>query len=548
MTKNDKYIDGLSPRKKPAMRRTVGIDGITIPVKHSKKKSKSTQAPALADEITEAAQPRRRNIPTTQDISETEIAEDFIKPVESFDLNMDLDSDELLHKKKKADTDQRNNPKKPKKKWSKKRKIITGILIFLALLAGIFYIWGDWIISKLTGGNSNLFDAFMTMVSDDTVPLKKDANGRTNILAIGTSGYEMDGSGHDGAQLTDSIMVISLDQETKDVAMFSLPRDLKVGYTCTATGKINEVYWCANQEGNDENAGTEAISKEVSEITGLDIQYWVHVDWGALVNIVDTIGGITVTLDEDIADPMTETYIKAGVPTTLNGPEALGLARARHGTANGDFTRGASQQKILVAIKDKIVQKGLSITDTIGLVAGLGDNLRSSFSTNEVKTLAKMLQDYPLENMRTIDFVGEGETNYFTTANIGGISYVIPTAGVGNYSDLQAYLKSILSSDPVVREGATITVLNGSGVSGVAGTERDKLKESNLTVSYIDDAPYGDYPAKYYIYDLTSTKPETKKWLENHYGVTTSTLDSAPAGINYYNTDFVIIVGAAPAE
>ena len=113
-----------------------------------------------------------------------------------------------------------------KKPVSKKRKIITGILLFivLILLGGViwFILWGNDIIAKITGGQGNIFDLF----TENYVDLKTDENGRTNILAFGTSGYNMDGDEgngtHDGAQLTDSIMVISLDQKTGDVAMLSL--------------------------------------------------------------------------------------------------------------------------------------------------------------------------------------------------------------------------------------------------------------------------------------------------------------------------------------
>ena len=171
-------------------------------------------------------------------------AEDFLQPIQAFDF------DEQTGELKAADpSETTNKPKKAKKMHkkpvSKKRKIITGILLFivLILLGGViwFILWGNDIIAKITGGQGNIFDLF----TENYVDLKTDENGRTNILAFGTSGYNMDGDEgngtHDGAQLTDSIMVISLDQKTGDVAMLSLPRDLKASSTCTATGKINEI-------------------------------------------------------------------------------------------------------------------------------------------------------------------------------------------------------------------------------------------------------------------------------------------------------------------
>ncbi|RKH89146.1 hypothetical protein D7Y04_43535, partial [Corallococcus sp. AB038B] len=118
--------------------------------------------------------------------------------------------------------------------------------------------------------------------------------------------------------MTDSIMMISLNQNTGDIVMLSLPRDLKASPTCTATGKINEVYWCNNMYGGNEAAGAQALMNEVGSILGVDFQYYAHLNWGSLVQIVNTLGGITVTLDEDISDYYyTGAVFEAGVPYTI---------------------------------------------------------------------------------------------------------------------------------------------------------------------------------------------------------------------------------------
>ncbi len=128
-----------------------------------------------------------------------------------------------------------------RKHWGRKIAIIVILLILVGGLA--LFLWGDSLISRLTGGRSGLWDTFSAMIAD-TVPFEEDAQGRTNVLVFGTEGYNMNGDvgdgQHDGSQLTDSIMVISFDQDTKDVALISLPRDLKVPRACYA-GKINEV-------------------------------------------------------------------------------------------------------------------------------------------------------------------------------------------------------------------------------------------------------------------------------------------------------------------
>ena len=471
-------------------------------------------------------------------------AEDFLQPIQAFDF------DEQTGELKAADpSETTNKPKKAKKMHkkpvSKKRKIITGILLFivLILLGGViwFILWGNDIIAKITGGQGNIFDLF----TENYVDLKTDENGRTNILAFGTSGYNMDGDEgngtHDGAQLTDSIMVISLDQKTGDVAMLSLPRDLKASSTCTATGKINEIYWCNNMDGNDEQSGAEALSNEVGKILDLDFQYYAHLNWGSLIQIVNTLGGIEVTLDEDISDyGWTGAVFKAGETYTIDGDQALGLARARHGTASGDFTRGASQQKILIGIKDKVLEKQLSLTDIISLAGTLGDNLRTNFSIDEMKSLAHLTYDFDFNNIRQVSLI-EPE-RLMTTGTINGISYVLPVGGNGNYSNIRAYVAKMFSSDPKQYEDPTILILNANDTPGAAANEKIKLEEDNYPTIYVDDVPAtGEFENEYTLYARTEEKPGTKKLLEEKYNTTTKPLEELPAGIDT-TCDFVIIV------
>ena len=506
--------------------------------------------------------------------------EDFLAPVESFGFvndeeeseEKDAEKDEVeegeisevddeevadMKKSKKELKEAEKRAKKERKELKKqgkksKKKVVVIVLVILFLLiagAGVaFYFWGNEILKRITGGEGDIWSAIGALTSETYEPLKTDANGRTNVLVFGTSGYNMEGTGiggyeHDGSQLTDSIMVISLDQETGDVAMVSLPRDLYAVPTCTATGKINEVYYCAINQGEDETGAARALQVKVEEILGVDIQYFVHINWGALVSVVDTLGGVTVTLDEDINDyGWTNAVFEAGVPTTVNGEEALGLARARHGTTSGDFTRGNSQQKLLIAIKEKIVEKGLGVGDALGILSALGDNLRTNLNMSEMKTTAHLLEQFDLESMRQIPLVDENNL-YMTTASINGISYVVPVGGASNYSTLQEYIREMLIEDPVEREGAKIEVLNGSGEAGVASGEREKLEKEGFRVAEIGDAPDGEYSGVV-VYDASEgAKPETKKALEKFYGVSMREMSELPEGVSPIGVDFIVIVG-----
>ncbi|MBR0424028.1 LCP family protein [Candidatus Saccharibacteria bacterium] len=522
--------------------------------------------------------------PKTIDFKPKKSNEDtsFLKPIQAFDFNEEdgltesedtVEDIKNLHQDpdKKSDEDTEEEPaemskkelkkekkeqkklakslKKGQKKPSKKRKVISivALIIVLILIGGVIWmvLWGNDIIAKITGGRGNLFDLF-SLNSETYEPLKTDSNGRTNILAIGTSGYNMDGDEgngvHDGAQLTDSIMVISFDQKTGDVAMISLPRDLKGPSTCTSTGKINEVYWCNGGSGDasieQEEKAVTAVMDAVGDVLGIDFQYYAHLNWGSLASIVDILGGITVTLDEDILDYYyTEAVYYKDTPYTINGAEAVGLARARHGTTGGDFSRGASQQKILIGIKDRILEKGLTISDMLGLASTLGDNLRTNFSISEIKTLAHDLGILDFDVMRQISLYPD----YMTTGMLNGISYVLPKAGAGNYTAIQRYVAKQLSSDPRDYEEPTIAIYNASDTAGLAASEKSKLEQKGYTIKLVDNAPEGEYPAGTTIYATTTEKPGTFSLLETDYNFTPLSKDALPATIAP-DYDFIIIL------
>lgn len=551
--KQNKSIDGLiirdtqktSPKATSTKKSSKNQKAKTTPTKKSPAPKTHTKT-AKTTKAVDAFKPTKTNRPE-------QTVEDFLKPVHAF--NFDGQTGELQATKDQPKSTTKTKPEKTKKKPSKVRRTISiiALVIVLALIALISWavFWGNDIIAKITGGQGNVLD-LIKFIEPTYDPLKTDANGRTNILAFGTSGYNMsgdEGNGvHAGAQLTDSIMMISLNQETGDIAMLSLPRDLKASPTCTATGKINEVYWCngggADTSTEEEATAATALMAEVGSILGVDFQYYAHLNWGSLVSIVDILGGITVTLDENISDYYwTGAVYEAGVPYTINGEQALGLARARHGTVGGDFSRGASQQKILIGIKDKIFEKDLTITEFVDIASTLGDNLRTNFSLNEMKSLAHLTFDFDFDSMRQLTLYPD----YMTTGSINGISYVLPRGGAGNYGSIQAYVAENLSNDPRVYEHPAILILNATDEVGIASDERAKLTEAGYTITDIDNAPEGSIFTKEYTIYSNGSKPGTEDMLEKYYNTNVTPISDAPESISR-DYDFVIILGPTPTQ
>lgn len=577
--KENKSIDGLTLRDAP--KKIAKSDGVskkasktsssaTVTVKKTATATKPNPTPASKPKTVKKLAVKKVSEPVKEEVNEEpkQTVEDFLKPVQAFDI--DSESGELKESEdttipdkkaeKKADKKAKKEAKKQRKadkkanrkhpKFWKAFKIIL-LIIVLALCGLIIWAvyWGNDIIAKITGGQGNILD-LIHYIEPTYVDLKTDANGRTNILAIGTSGYNMDGDEgrghHAGSQLTDSIMMISLNQKTGDIAMLSLPRDLK-SHTCTRTSKINEVYWCNGGSGQatieQEKAANQAVMNEVGRILGVDFQYFVHVNWASLIDVVEILGGITVTLDEDINDYYwTGAVYKAGVPYTLNGEQALGLSRARHGTVGGDFSRGASQQKILIGIKNKVFEKDLSITDFLSLASTLGDNLRTSFSLDEIKSLAHLTFDFNFDSMRQINLWPD----YMTTGSIDGISYVLPRGGAEYYTAIQEFVATQLSNDPRVYENFSIGIYNATGEPGKAAAEKKRLEEAGYTVKVIDNTT-GEYKDEYTLYYTNTTSPGTKAMLEKFYELDAIHGKEMPEGLPKDCT-YVIVLGPSPTE
>ena len=555
-------IDGLMVRSsdehkrvvRPSAHRVIGqtrtAARTTATKKHKIARRASARDEFLAPLSTFGVDEPDTSLGSIDDADWSELLEGFgdAKPTEGLGLER---RSKKLDEPKLRPSRQRPQRAKREHKICKRRKIfllrhpIFSTIVILLLGIGIgTFVWGDSLISKLTSGKSGLWDAIGSLVST-TVPFETDSNGRTNVLVFGTEGYDMTGASgngtHDGSQLTDSIMVISFDQETQDVALLSLPRDLKVPMACMA-GKVNEVYVCNNQNGNNEEAGARALMEQVSAVIGVDFQYWAHVNWGSLAEIVDTLGGITVTLDEDINDyNYTKVVLKAGVPTRLTGEQAIALSRARHGTTGGDFTRGNSQQKIVEGIIQEFVAHGVNISEAISLMGILGDNLRTNFTTDNIKAGVKLASTFSVSNIRNVPLVDYNTNTYYvTTAMINGISYVVPSAGASNYAAIQGYVARMFSSDAAMREDATIAVYNATGEAGVASAERSRLQDDNYDVNSIGDAATGSCEEQYCLYVLDEEKSATRAALEARYGVVAK---ASTADVWYGYADFILVIG-----
>lgn len=453
----------------------------------------------------------------------------------------------------------------------RRRVILSVVWVLVAALVAA----GGYLAFKAFQATGNVLNGNIFDIITQNEPLKQDANGRSNFLIVGTS---EDDKGHDAGWLTDSIMILSIDQKNKNAYTFSIPRDLYVdfGRACFSgyKNKINGYFQCVNSGTDDaaEQDRLQGTQKFIGDIVGMDLHYGVHVNYTVMRDVIKAIGGsIDVTiksrhplgiLDSNFDWKCGGTYYEKikncppdghfiqfpNGPVTLDAERALYLAQARghtaptYGLEQSNFDRERNQQMILVAIRDKALSAGTltNIGAVTGLIDALGNNLRTNVQAKEVRTLMALAKDIPSSAIKSIDLYDKDEP-MFTTGNIPGAgSSVYPSAGVFNYTQLQAYLKKQLTSDPVAREGAAITVLNGSETSGAAQTLAMSLEAKGFMIDEVNNAPNGTYE-RIEIYQLNEDAPATAAKLAELYGVTLK--KSTPPVSVTGDTDFLIIIG-----
>ncbi|HSX28083.1 MAG TPA: LCP family protein [Candidatus Saccharimonadales bacterium] len=481
------------------------------------------------------------------------------KAIDLGTISPDLDIEEPSRSKKRRRGLFGRRRKEGKKRWSRRKKIIVSIIsVFLLVGAAI----GGYMGWKVLHSTAQVFKGNPFTAVFSNTPLKTDQYGRSNILLFGTS---EDDPGHPGGDLTDSIMVISVDQKQHNAFIMSVPRDLWVKFdkTCASgyAGKINEVYLCG-KTGGDETSGQEALRSKVGEVFGMDLQYAVHVNYEVLRNSVDALGGVDITINS--GDPRGildrnfdwrcnyKCYLVKwpNGPVHLDGEHALYLSQARndaggYGLPRGNFDREANQRKIMLAAKDKAASVGFLANPikVTKLIDSLGQNVRTNFQAAEIKTLIDIAKNTDSKSIQSISLVDQVPALFTTGAAPTGASIVRPaTSGLYDYSGLSAFTKAYLSGNgALIQENAQVDVLNGTSTPGLAQTKADALAQEGIKIGAVSNVPDGTYNSVK-LYDLSKgAKPATKKKLEQVLGITTTT-EPLPSTVKS-TASFVVIVG-----
>lgn len=357
---------------------------------------------------------------------------------------------------------------------------------------------------------------FLKILSLDTItgvagtPLPKDAFGHTNILLLG-QGDES----HQGADLTDTMMIASIDPKTESVAMLSIPRDLyltKPGDKMLP-GRINEQYWNyrrALEYGPDKlerSAASQIAMRELADQLGnlfnIQIHHTIKVDFIGFVQAVDAIGGIEVDVPEGLVDTQYpgpnytyETFaISAGLQT-LDGDTALKYARSRHSTS--DFDRSRRQQMIIKAFGDKVKNQGLLTKpdQILSLMNIMQNHIETSMTFRELLSLANMGQHLNRDHLLAMNIqlgYGPGGFLYPPPRELfGGASILLPQATSGDregWEPIRTLVKLLIDIRTPFLNPSTIDVLNAGAPAGSSRSLGGELIRYGFTVDEMENSP-----------------------------------------------------------
>ncbi|MFA4819049.1 MAG: LCP family protein [Patescibacteria group bacterium] len=293
----------------------------------------------------------------------------------------------------------------------------------------------------------SLWENVKQLVSGQDKMLEGEADGRINFLLLGQGG-----PGHDGPYLTDTIILASLNPQTAQVGLMSIPRDLVVPIPGGGARRVN--YANALGEQQSLNQGPVLASQVIGEVFGLKIHYYVRLDFDGFVKIVDQIGGLPVNVPNAFTDNSFPNddhgYRTISFPAgwqVMSGTKALEYVRSRHGDnqQNSDFARAQRQQIILSAIKAKLLSPATFLNPR--LMLKVYQTLQNSVLTNldaaDAIRLAHILRqvDTGAIQHRVLDDTADGLLKQIIS--LDGAYLLTPRQG--DYSELKAAAADILS-------------------------------------------------------------------------------------------------------
>ncbi|MFH0770947.1 MAG: LCP family protein [Candidatus Peregrinibacteria bacterium] len=400
--------------------------------------------------------------------------------------------------------------KKEDQKNHKRVYVLKRILISLvSVLCGILILAG--VARALVALRILSFQTFSAITASSP---GQDENGFTNILLVGQGDKD-----HDGQDLTDTIIIASLDpKKSRGAVLLSLPRDLYFLETeKMGKGRLNSLYRdykiLLKRQGMSEAdaslAATQELGAEIGRTFDLPIHGVIKVNFTAFIQAVDALGGVDIEVPYDINDTAYpdeaygfEPFAIAKGLHHLDGATALKYARSRHTTS--DFDRSSRQQQLIKALAEKARAEGIEKSPgaLLKFFRIFQQNTTTTFSLNQLIGLAEIARGVDQSQVLSMQ-LNDRNALYDSFIEPGGFLYTpprdqfegaavllpvsIPPFPV-TWKQIKAMSRLFFKTREILLSHPTIAILNASGRTGLARKLSTELLRYGFTVDIVQNA------------------------------------------------------------
>ncbi len=362
-------------------------------------------------------------------------------------------------------------------------------------------------------------------ISSGPEALPWDGASRVTVLLMGLDYRDWESG--DGPPRTDTMILLTIEPLTMNAGMLNIPRDLWVNIPDFDYGRINTAYMLG--EAYQVPGGGPALAMATVEaLLGVPIDYYAQIDFSAFEDFVDELGGISVDVPAEMSvDPIgnNNTVILQPGRQVMDGAVALAYARARH-TEGGDFDRAARTRQVILAIRERILGRGLP--DVLGRAPAIYEKLAAGIHTNmsfeDAIRLGLLALEVPEDEIRQGTIAPPNQV--LLAKSPDGTQdilkpipdqirllrdYIFASSDMASPSSQGLDLQTLMQT-----EAARIQVLNGTYVEGLAASTQSYLQSQGANVTSTGTGEYTTYTR---IVDYTGN-PYAMQYLVELMGIT----------------------------